>query len=239
MSVITKTDNLDQTFFAQNFQERMRTKYLYNVTPRDGQNLLVGVVNTILSYLSAADVRKKSKPMAVEVKDPDGNFLFGAAITYDPSTDKDMPGNWDVTTSFDRADLEALGSNIEWVDFFNNSVLQVNYSTYITNKFGYVIADIKAREILSVEAVKCLVSYLNQNAEEGYRKEVVIPDLLTAIVEVDLATKEKCLGVVLSAVAKQRVKDDITSGADVAEADVDITAKKTNTTISSTTKKSA
>lgn len=166
----------------------------------DTSAVAVSLFSAIAHYLSAK--KRKDVTVGVKLTDTKGSFLVGATVAYITNEeDEDMPGNWDLSMTFNEEDFKPEVELTCNDTAFTNILCQVADRMYgmLFNASHYV------GNMVNLFAM-VLRTHLDINASTDDVCSIVIPKAVTASVVVE--DDRKVMSLVPDETLKQIVKDD-------------------------------
>lgn len=193
--------NGDTTSMSANFVACMKEKFSYNIPENRIPNVYRMMFRTIAAF-SKMYVSKEKAGIGFSLLNDRGEFVIGSLLTYEaPEEGEDDAGNWNLSFSFDKADIEEAPTQ---ADSTNDTFFTIANSELGAACKGN-FSDMLAMTNIMVTCVENLKAFLDRNSESE-ECEITMPGIFTAAVTFEDGSK--FFSITPGAVVKQLIKND-------------------------------
>lgn len=159
--------------------------------------LFTGVANILSEAKKTAD-----KPVVFTITKIDNSVIIACIVQYFENEDKDNPGNWNMTWTFNESDIPADAIKIDLADVKSHSY----FRGVAAEKYGMRFEDpdsiVDCMEVFAI----ALKQWLDINAKEGIETSVELEGIFQARSAVEGG--EKVFAVTADPEIKLLIKDD-------------------------------
>ena len=191
-----------ETSIPVNYSLDLKSKAMFDWPAEDAEKIYA-VLTASMSKFLATVKSKESKSVAVILNDLKGNFKMAGIVEYHENENKELPGNWSYTMTFNEEDVKEVGTTFLTTDTqFEQIVGNVAHSLY-----GMRFVSPTYIHDMFINAVNTLLQYLDENTKENEVLEVTLDGYF--VVSSGIEDGKKVFAIVPSESMKVIIKDDI------------------------------
>jgi hypothetical protein len=194
---------LSKTSIPEEVQIKIMSTRRFSWDPNDTQDMYICLFYAMSRYLKMNNTNGNTDPIAVVINDHRDNFMMAAKLTYIENEERpDVPGNWNLTYTFNRADIDDVKliyytNSASFQSVISNTLIDMRNTSFVSTTF---IND------LIVWLVEALVECLDTNAVDGDVVQIELEDIFVASVGIE--DGEKVMSIEPGAKTKQMITDD-------------------------------
>lgn len=194
--------NLYDTQLPANFSKGLFEEKCMDLAPEHMDKILDCLVTGIANLLNNA--KSVKTPTAYVVRKVEGGeFVIGCVVRYFENKDDDStPGNWNMTWTFDEADIPE-GTSIISID---NAQTHSYFRAVAGEKWGMTFHDEGSLVTTLIYSIEQLKKWLDENAKEDQVVSIEVDGLFEARVAVE--NGEKVFSLDADGEIKQIIKND-------------------------------
>ena len=159
-------------------------------------------VTVVATTDALKDIKSKDYPVAFKYCKPNGDFICAGIVKFFPNEDKDNPGNWNYTWTFDEKDLEGIDHVRDPYD----SALNSYFRGASISKYGFDAKESVYYGDVACYLFQCIKKWLDDNAVEGEENGVALDGIIQFRVAVEEG--EKVMSAEPDSEIKVLIKDD-------------------------------
>jgi hypothetical protein len=158
-------------------------------------------VSTILR-----EIKSKDHPVSYVFKDKKRNEIAAATVEYFDN-ERDNPGNWSLTWTFDPKDIP---ENAVKEDLLN-PLFHPHFKAISGEKYGMMFTGDTALVNIMTFCIEQLYKWLDENAKKGEDVEINLDGVFKAVVQVENVNGEdqKIFAIIPAGEVKTMIKDDV------------------------------
>ena len=192
---------LKDTTIPSELKTSLAVQCMLDWDPLDTEPIYMCLFTAIAKFLGINKSVDAGKS-ALRIDDYKGNMLMAAIVTYTPSEDTSMPGNWSLSFTFDPEDIKGINPTQNANDMSFHTVL----ADVTLKLISYRFVNVTYEDSITKCAIEALRNCLDKNANPEATYEIELPDYFTASVAVE--DGHKVMAVEPSAKLSRIIKGD-------------------------------